>query len=77
MFFTLEVLRVSESYVFTQLQFVRSERADHDVISVGITKRELPGSSVWVQIGLLFEFIDKSAGPRQRFIKIIHAEEQE
>ena len=42
----------------------RSERTDHDVIPIRITKCEFAGTGVRVQMGLLFEFSDKGACPK-------------
>ena len=54
----------------------RIERTDHNVVPVRITECKLLGSSVRVQVRLLFESDDESAGPRERLVKIIHTKEQ-
>ena len=56
---------------------VRGERADRDVISVGISQRELLSSGAGVEVGLLFEPRDESACPGQGQVEIIDTEKQE
>src|SRR6516165_9505493 len=55
----------------------RRERADRNVISVRISERELPGLSVRIHVGLLFEPSDESACPLKRQVEIIDTEEQQ
>src|SRR5262245_19445634 len=53
-----------------------SQRADHDVITIGIAKREFQGSSVWIHMGLFFESWRERASSRQGVGEICHTEEQ-
>ena len=55
----------------------RSERTDHDVITIRITECEFAGAGIGVQMGFLFQSSDKGACPKQRLIEVIHTKEQE
>src|SRR5262249_58070187 len=55
---------------------VPRERTDRNVISVRISERELPRSSVRIEVWLLFETTDERACPLKRQIEIIDTEEQ-
>lgn len=55
----------------------RSERTNHDVIPIRITDCKFAGASIWVQFGLFIQSSDKGASPKQRFIEVVHAKEQE
>src|SRR5215472_8873193 len=55
----------------------RRERADRDVISIGVSKRELHRPGARVQMRLLFKFTDESACSRQSNVEVIDTEKQE
>src|SRR6266511_2386808 len=58
-------------------QLERSERTNHDVVSVPVSERELLCSSIRIRVRLLFEPGDERACSFQRQIEIVDAEEQE
>src|ERR1700730_2377498 len=55
----------------------RRERTNRNVISVGISERELLGLSVRIHVWLLFEPSDERACPLKRQVEIIDTEEQQ
>lgn len=52
------------------------ESTDHDVVTVRITVCELSCSCGGVHFGLLLKCPDKRASSRQRFVEVIHTEEE-
>src|SRR5262249_12004458 len=53
------------------------QSTDRDVVSVRISQRELPGPSVWVDMGIFLEPGDEGVRPLQGHVEIVDTEEQQ
>ena len=54
----------------------RSERTDHQVVTVGIAQCEFTSPGIGIDVGLRLESSRKCARTRQHLVKIVHAEKQ-
>src|SRR6185436_3420420 len=70
-------IRVDVGRLMLGLSISSGERTHHDVVAIGITKRELARPSGGIHPGLLIELVDEASRARQRLVEIVDPEEQQ